>query len=270
MRRGYAIQPMDVTVVVPTSGRAGYLEVALDSLRGQRTNISHELLVIDDGSTDRTPEVAGRFGARVVRHGERRSLNAARNTGLREARGELIAFVDDDVYAPPRLAGRARGGGEATPRRRGLRRADPGALRGSTRRAAAAARIRRSRRSTWERRTGRPRWCGARTSPSGARRWTAIGEFDESFDRGHGDEEEWLMRLRAAGGRIVYLADAGLDHRRAAGDSGLASLARAAYHRGRGARSSDSRHGKAPRVARELRNVAGAGWHTVRRACPQG
>ena len=73
-----------------------------------------------------------------------------------------------------------------------------------------------------------------------------IGEFDESFDRGHGDEEEWLMRLRAAGGRIVYLADAGLDHRRAAGDSGLGSLARAAYHRGRGARSSDRHHGNAP------------------------
>ena len=97
-----------------------------------------------------------------------------------------------------------------------------------------------------------------------------IGEFDESFDRGHGDEEEWLMRLRAAGGRIVYLAEAGLDHRRAAGDSGLASLARAAYRRGRGARSSDRRHGNAPRVARELRDLAGAGWHTVRRACPQG
>ena len=63
-----------------------------------------------------------------------------------------------------------------------------------------------------------------------------IGEFDESFDRGHGDEEEWLERLRAAGGRIVYLADAGLDHRRPPGDSGLGSLARAAYHRGRGAR----------------------------------
>ena len=49
-----------------------------------------------------------------------------------------------------------------------------------------------------------------------------IGEFDESLDRAHGDEEEWLLRLRAAGGRIVYLADAGLDHRRSADDSGLA------------------------------------------------
>ena len=97
-----------------------------------------------------------------------------------------------------------------------------------------------------------------------------IGEFDESLDRAHGDEEEWLLRLRAAGGRIVYLADAGLDHRRTAGDSRLAPLARAAYHRGRGARSSDRRRGEAPGLARELRVLAGCGWHTVRRACPQG
>ena len=260
---------MDVTVVVPTSGRAGYLEVALDSLRGQRTDISHELLVIDDGSTDRTPEVAGRFGARVVRHGERRSLNAARNTGLREARGELIAFVDDDVYVPPGWLEALVEGARRHP--------DAEAFGGPIR-----ARFEGPA----------PRSCGREDPPIttldlGAEDreaemvWGAnfavrrsavdrIGEFDESFDRGHGDEEDWLMRLRAAGGRIVYLADAGLDHRRAAGDSGLASLARAAYHRGRGARSSDSRHGKAPRVARELRNVAGAGWHTVRRACPQG
>jgi GT2 family glycosyltransferase len=97
-----------------------------------------------------------------------------------------------------------------------------------------------------------------------------IGEFDESLDRSHGDEEDWLLRLQAAGGRIVYLADAGLDHRRSADDSGLGSLARAAYHRGRGARSSDRRRGEAPSLGHELRVLAGCGWHTVRRACPQG
>jgi GT2 family glycosyltransferase len=97
-----------------------------------------------------------------------------------------------------------------------------------------------------------------------------IGEFDESLDRAHGDEEDWLLRLRASGGRIVYLADAGLDHRRAPGDSSLGALARAAYHRGRGARSSDRRRGDAPGLGRELRVLAGCGWHTVRRACPHG
>src|SRR5215217_7959790 len=102
MPRGYAIQPMNppglrVTVVVPTRGRAAYLEVTLDSLRRQRTRTAHELLVVDDGATDATPEVAERFGARLVRHGEQRSLNAARNSGIRAAAADLIAFVDDDV-----------------------------------------------------------------------------------------------------------------------------------------------------------------------------
>jgi glycosyltransferase involved in cell wall biosynthesis len=269
MRRGYAIQPMDVTVVVPTSGRAGYLEVALDSLRGQRTSVPHELLVVDDGSTDATPEVAERFGARLVRHDERRSLNAARNTGVREARGDLIAFVDDDVLAPPGWLDALASGAERHP---------------------GAEAFGGPIRARFEGHA--PRGCGREDPPittldlgpedrEADMVWGAnfavrrsaverIGEFDESFDRGHGDEEEWLWRLRAAGGRVVYLADAGLDHRRAAADSGLASLARAAYHRGRGARSSDHRHGEAPRVTRELRNVVGAGWHTVRRACPQG
>jgi GT2 family glycosyltransferase len=95
------------------------------------------------------------------------------------------------------------------------------------------------------------------------------GGFDERL-AGHGDEEEWLMALRAAGGRIVYLAAAGLDHRRAGDDARLRALARAAFHRGRAARRTDARRGVAPGPARELRNVAGAGWHTARRACPQG
>ena len=272
MRPGYAIQPMGppaMTVVVPTRGRAAYLEVTLDSLRRQRTETPHELLVVDDGATDATPEVAERLGARLIRHGAPRGLNAARNTGLREAGAELIAFVDDDVLVPPGWLDALVAGAARHP--------EADALGGPIR-------------ARFEGRA--PRGCGREDPPittldlgpadteatmvwgaNFAVRRTAverIGEFDESFDRGHGDEEEWLMRLRAAGGRIVYVADAGLDHRRAAGDSGLAQLARAAYHRGRGARSSDLRHGRAPALGRELRDLAGSGWHTVRRVCPQG
>ncbi|MET0614816.1 MAG: glycosyltransferase family A protein [Thermoleophilaceae bacterium] len=260
---------MDVTVVVPTSGRAGYLEVTLESLRGQSTAIPHELLVVDDGSSDATGEVAGRFGVRAIRHEDRRGLNAARNAGLREARADLIAFVDDDVFVPPGWVDALVEGARRHP--------EADAFGGPIR-------------ARFEGHA--PRACGREDPPIttldlGAEDveaemvWGAnfavrrsaverVGEFDESFDRGHGDEEEWFLRLRATGGRIVYLADAGLDHRRAAGDSGLGSLARAAYHRGRGARSSDRHHGKAPGVGRELRDLAGAGWHTVRRACPQG
>jgi glycosyltransferase involved in cell wall biosynthesis len=271
MRRGYAIQPMDpaMTVVVPTRGRAAYLEVTLDSLRRQRTRTAHELLVVADGATDATPEVAERFGARLVRHGEQRSLNAARNSGIRAAVADLIAFVDDDVLVPPGWVDALVEGAARHP--------DAEAFGGPIR-------------ARFEGRV--PRGCGREDPPittldlgpsdiEAEMVWGAnfavrrsaverIGDFDETLDRGHGDEEEWLMRLRAAGGRIVYLAEAGLDHRRSAGDSGLGSLARAAYHRGRGARSSDLRRGDAPALASELRILAGCGWHTVRRACPQG
>ena len=271
MRRGYAIQPMDpaVSIVVPTRGRAAYLEITLDSLRRQHTDTPYELLVVDDGATDATPQVAERFGARVVGGGESRGLNASRNVGLREASGDLIAFVDDDVLVPPGWVAALVEGASRHP--------DAEAFGGPIR----------------PRFEGHaPRACGREDPPITALDlgpedteaemvWGAnlavrrsaverIGEFDESFDRGHGDEEDWLLRLRAAGGRIVYLAGAGLDHRRSPGDSGLAALSRAAYHRGRGARSTDARRGTAPGVGHELRVLAGCGWHTVRRACPQG
>jgi GT2 family glycosyltransferase len=97
-----------------------------------------------------------------------------------------------------------------------------------------------------------------------------VGPFDEGIVQPHGDEEEWLERLHAAGGRVVYLAGAGLDHRRTAADARLRPLARAAYARGRGARASDRRRGREPSLAGELRVLAGCGWHTVRRGCPQG
>ena len=258
-----------VTVVVPTRGRAAYLEVTLDSLSSQRTGTPHELLVVDDGATDATPEVAERLGVRLISHGERRSLNAARNTGLREAGADLIAFVDDDVLVPPGWLDALVEGAARHP--------EAEAFGGPIR-------------ARFEGHA--PRSCGREDPPittldlgpsdvEAPMVWGAnfavrrsaverIGDFDETLDRGHGDEEEWLQRLQAAGGRIVYLADAGLDHRRSASDSGLGSLARAAYHRGRGARSSDLRRGDAPALARELRVLAGCGWHTLRRACPQG
>jgi GT2 family glycosyltransferase len=263
------MEPPAVTVVVPTRGRAAYLEVTLDSLRRQRTRTAHELLVVDDGSEDATPEVAARLGVRCVSHSEPRSLNAARNTGVREAAAPLIAFVDDDVVAPA-------GWLDAL-------------VEGAARHPSAEA-FGGPIRARFEGRA--PRGCGREDPPittldlgtedreaeevwgsNFAVRRSAverIGGFDESIVRPHGDEEEWLLRLRAAGGRIEYIAAAGLDHRRSPEDSRLRPLARAAYARGRAARASDTRRRRAPGLGRELRVLAGCGWHTVRRGCPQG
>jgi glycosyltransferase involved in cell wall biosynthesis len=258
-----------VTVVVPTRGRAAYLEVTLHSLLRQRTRTPHEILVVDDGATDGTRDVAARVGVRCLSHERPRGLNAARNTGIRESRSPLLAFVDDDVEAPPGWLDALVAGAE----RHAYAEAFGGPIR---------ARLEGPT----------PRRCGREDPPittldlgSADREaemvWGAnfavrrfalerIGPFDERIVRPHGDEEEWLERLRTAGGRIVYLAQAGLDHRRAGRDARLGPLARAAYARGRAARASDARRRRAPGVRQELRVLVGCGWHTVRRACPQG
>jgi glycosyltransferase involved in cell wall biosynthesis len=93
--------PPVVSVVVPTVGRLAYLDSALRSLVNQDASFAFEVIVVADGPAEGTADVAAQHGARLVRHEERRALNAARNTGVRASRAPLVAFVDDDVQASP-------------------------------------------------------------------------------------------------------------------------------------------------------------------------
>ena len=257
-----------VSVVVPTRDRAGYLDVTLTSLAAQDFAEPYEVIVVDDGSRDSTPEVIRRHGARSLLHDPARGPNAARNEGARAAQADLIALVDDDIAAPEGWL-RALVEGAA-------RHPDAQAFGGPIR-----ARLEGPA----------PRSCGREAPPVTTLDlgtgdvetelvWSAnmllrrsalelAGEFDESLPTG-GDEEEWLRRLGARGGKVVYLADAGLDHRRVGDDARLRSLMRSAYHRGYNLRRFNETHGSAPGVGHELRVLAGCGWHTIRRGCPQG
>lgn len=89
-------------MIVPTRNRQQKLAMCLDGLSRQ-THGSCEVIVIDDGSTDGTTQtVADRqqaFGEdrlRLLQNDEPRGANASRNRGIRESRGRLIAFIDDD------------------------------------------------------------------------------------------------------------------------------------------------------------------------------
>ncbi len=260
--------PPVVSVVVPTQNRAGYLEVTLRSLREQDLEAPYEIIVVDDGSRDSTPAVAERWKAVLERHPSSRGPNAARNTGAAASRADLIALVDDDVDAPPGWLRALVDGAARHPRAEAFGGPIRARLEGPA-----------------------PRGCGRELPPIttldlGAHDtqaelvWSAnmlirrtalerIGSFDPSLPTG-GDEEEWLRRLLASGGQIVYLAAAGLDHRRAGEDVRLGALMRSAYGRGRNLRAHDARRGASPSVSRELRVLAGCAWHTVRRRCPQG
>ena len=98
-----------VSVIVPTRDRVRWLGEALDSIRvvaarlGERAAL--DVLVVDDGSDPATEDLATVFGARYLR-ADGRGVSAARNTGLRAATGDVVAFLDDDdVWTEQQLAG---------------------------------------------------------------------------------------------------------------------------------------------------------------------
>jgi glycosyltransferase involved in cell wall biosynthesis len=94
-----------VTAAITTYNRASFLDGALESVYAQ-TFDEREVLVVDDGSTDDTPDVLARHGSRIrVVRQENRGRSGARNTAVREARGRYVSFLDsDDRWLPEKLA----------------------------------------------------------------------------------------------------------------------------------------------------------------------
>ena len=93
--------------------------------------------------------------------------------------------------------------------------------------------------------------------------------FDPGVPYGF-DEDMWERRLRAKGGRIVYLARAGLVHRRDRRDARLWPLLRESYRRGRALRRYVEHRGDAPSLAWELRVLGGCVFHIFRYRCGNG
>lgn len=94
-----------VSVVVTTYNQAAFIGETIRSALGQ-TYHPYEVIVVDDGSTDGTPACIAAFGAQVtcIRQSNR-GVAGSRNTGIRLARGELIAFLDgDDLWEPEKLS----------------------------------------------------------------------------------------------------------------------------------------------------------------------
>ena len=90
-----------ISIIIPTYNGQNRIGACLDALSNQTATASYEILVIDDGSNDRTAElVAQRNGVRLIRQ-QNAGPGAARNNGVKEARGDIILFIDDDCIAEP-------------------------------------------------------------------------------------------------------------------------------------------------------------------------
>ncbi len=94
-----------ISVIIPTYNRANLICHAIDSVLAQNIN-NLEILVIDDGSTDDTAQVLKSYERKIQYiHQDNAGVSAARNHGLRKAKGNWIAFLDsDDTWHPQKLS----------------------------------------------------------------------------------------------------------------------------------------------------------------------
>ncbi len=94
-----------ISVIIPTCNRAWSLEKAIDSVQAQ-TLPPTEIIVVDDGSTDDTPDLLAAYGKSIrVFTQPNQGVSAARNQGIRHSSGDYIALLDsDDSWKPEKLA----------------------------------------------------------------------------------------------------------------------------------------------------------------------
>ncbi len=268
-----ATEVRSITVSVSTRNRQDTLPDCLASLLEQDVpNDAYEVIVVDDDSSDGTGEVAERFvreGPPVVRYIPQTyaGLSVARNRAISEGRGDLICFIDDDAVASPtwlgalmeavhrhpdvdcfggRLLLRLEGRAPKTCKRESL-----GATLDLGSDEHAIERVKGSnmaiRRSAFER----------------------IGLFNPALVW-RGDEDNWLHRLHAAGGRALYVPEALVWHRRLRSDLRLLTLLKTRFSWGVGQIQYKRETGVRFRPRSEAKELLHSLRHAVRDRCTGG
>jgi glycosyltransferase involved in cell wall biosynthesis len=224
--------PAQVSVILPAFNGEPYLEEALASAVGQSLPPS-EVIVVDDGSTDGSAQIAESFRdpVRCIRQANT-GIAGARNRGLSVATGELIAFLDQDDVWPHEKLELQVAALRANP--------DVGIVSGHVRYIGGAL-------------PGRP-WTaqGSREAPAGVRLqatlirrsvFDRIGLLSEDIENGS-DDIEWMVRARDLGVRRLTLDDVTLLYRWHGGNTSTDIEAAAAGQLEAVKRSLDRRRGR--------------------------
>jgi GT2 family glycosyltransferase len=234
-----------VSIVVPTHNRSAALARCLTALsRLEYPGDRYEVLVVDDGGDGDAP-VADGIDLRVLKQA-RRGPAAARNRAAEVARGELLAFTDDDCMPPPdwlrRLVEVSRGAPEA-------------AVGGPTvtafpnnTYAAASQEIVRLVYAYYNGGPAEPRFFASNNLAVPTERFRAVGGFDEHFSTA--EDREFCNRWLERGGQLAYAPDALVVH---ANRLTLGGFVRQHFGYGRGAHRFHRKRGRvASSVRREL------------------
>ena len=237
---------VDVSVVVATRNRASLLGDCLRSLSAQRSDVGLEIVVVDNGSEDATPQVVQEWSRldKRIRSVEQPAigLSRAKNAGIRSAKGRLLLFTDDDVVVSDRwieahvdFFRRTRGlvvaGGPVLPIAHDLGSWPPWVTDAAT-----AELVRLYYGEEEHLLEGFERPWGANMA---ARRelFDEVGLFNDfvgriADERGTFEDVEFVDRVRAAGGQAWYCASARVYHRVPAAGVELRTIVSVAFVRG--------------------------------------
>ncbi len=93
---------IDVSIIIPAYNEEEGIRGALEQLVAGQYHEKYEIIVVDDGSTDRTKEICGEYPVRVISHTVNKGYGAALKTGIRKAKGDKVVFMDSDGQHDPK------------------------------------------------------------------------------------------------------------------------------------------------------------------------
>lgn len=95
------INKPDVTIIIPAYNEEEGITDVITQLKELSENENHEILIVDDGSTDNTYKLASDTGVKVIRHPYNKGYGAALKTGIRNAKADIVLFMDADGQHKP-------------------------------------------------------------------------------------------------------------------------------------------------------------------------
>jgi glycosyltransferase involved in cell wall biosynthesis len=96
------LNPFTISIVIPAYNEEEGIRSGLDRIIGLKLHEKHEVIIVDDGSTDKTYEIVSEYPVTCLRHNVNKGYGAALKTGIRKAKGDKVIILDSDGQHDPK------------------------------------------------------------------------------------------------------------------------------------------------------------------------